>query len=45
LSIDVGFDIPIISWQIDSFRVFKGFERLAKDIGYQALFFLRINAV
>jgi hypothetical protein len=45
LSNDVGNDIPNISWQVDSFRVSKRFARLAKDIGYQALYFLRINAV
>lgn len=42
---DVGIDVPNISWQVDSFGVSKGFARLAKDIGFQAMFFSRIDAV
>lgn len=45
LANDVGIDVPNISWQVDSFGVSKGFARLAKDIGFQAMFFSRIDAV
>lgn len=42
---EVGIDPPNISWQIDSFGVSKGFARLAKDIGFQAMFYSRVDAV
>ena len=42
---EVGVQPPNISWQIDSFGVSKGFARLAKDMGFQASFFSRIDIV
>lgn len=35
---------PKISWQIDSFGVSKGYARLAKDMGMEAMFYSRIDS-
>lgn len=34
---------PSISWQVDSFGVSSGYARLAKDLGFDAMFFSRID--
>ena len=35
---------PTISWQVDSFGVSQGYARLARDIGFDAMFYSRIDA-
>ena len=35
---------PSISWQIDSFGVSKGYARLAKDMGFDSMFFSRVDS-
>lgn len=40
---DVKVDAPSISWQVDSFGVSKGYARLAKDIGFDSMFFSRVD--
>jgi hypothetical protein len=35
---------PKISWQIDAFGVSKGYARLARDIGFDAMFYSRIDS-
>ena len=42
---EVGVHPPDISWQIDSFGVSKGKARLDRDLGFQASFFSRIDAI
>jgi len=44
LSTELGIEDPNISWQLDSFGVSKGYARLARDIGFDAMFFSRIDA-
>lgn len=39
----VQVDPPKITWQIDSFGVSKGFARLARDMGFEAMFYTRID--
>jgi len=39
----LGIEDPNISWQLDSFGVSKGYARLAKDIGFDAMFFARMD--
>jgi alpha-mannosidase len=34
---------PTITWQIDSFGVSKGFARLATDMGFEAMFYSRVD--
>ena len=34
---------PQISWQVDSFGVSKGYARLARDLGFDAMFFTRMD--
>lgn len=41
---EVGVEQPKISWQIDAFGVSQGYARLAKDIGFDAMFFARVDA-
>ena len=43
LNREFGVDDPNISWQIDSFGVSKGYARLAKDMGFDAMFFARVD--
>ena len=40
---ELGIEDPNISWQLDSFGVSKGYARLAKDMGFDAMFFSRID--
>lgn len=40
---ELDIDDPNVSWQLDSFGVSKGYARLAKDMGFDALFFSRID--
>jgi len=40
---EVGVEQPKISWQLDSFGVSKGFARLFKDIGMDAMFYTRTD--
>jgi hypothetical protein len=42
---EVGVQPPDISWQIDSFGVSKGKARLDRDLGFQASFFSRVDAI
>ena len=35
--------LPQVSWQLDSFGVSKGYARLAHDMGFDAMFFSRID--
>ena len=42
---EVGVEEPSISWQLDSFGVSKGYARLAKDIGFEAIFFSRLDMI
>jgi len=44
MSQELGVEDPNISWQLDSFGVSKGYARLARDIGFDAMFFTRIDA-
>jgi hypothetical protein len=32
-----------ISWQVDAFGVSTGYARLARDIGFDAMFFSRVD--
>jgi hypothetical protein len=44
---EIGVDtkhMPKVSWQLDSFGVSKGLARLAKDMGYDAMFYSRVDA-
>ena len=42
---EVGLETPPkISWQLDSFGVSEGYARLARDIGFDAMFFTRVDA-
>jgi hypothetical protein len=43
LSQELGIEDPNISWQLDSFGVSKGYARLARDIGFDAMFFTRVD--
>ena len=36
-------DMPHISWQIDTFGVSNGFARLARDLGFDAMFYSRLD--
>lgn len=36
-------DMPHISWQIDSFGVSNGFAILARDLGFDAMFYSRLD--
>lgn len=40
---ELDIEDPSVSWQLDSFGVSKGYARLAKDIGFDAMFFSRID--
>ena len=42
---EIGVDEPTISWQLDSFGVSKGYARLAKDLGFEAMFFSRLDMI
>lgn len=35
--------LPKISWQLDSFGVSKGYARLAYDLGFDSMFFSRLD--
>lgn len=35
---------PTISWQVDSFGESRGYARLARDIGFDAMFYSRVDA-
>lgn len=43
MSQELGVEEPNISWQLDTFGVSKGYARLARDLGFDALFFTRID--
>ena len=34
---------PKVSWQIDAFGLSSGYARLAHDVGFEALFFSRVD--
>jgi hypothetical protein len=43
---EIGVDVdhmPKVSWQLDSFGVSKGLARLTKDMGFDAMFYSRID--
>lgn len=40
---ELDVDDPNVSWQLDSFGVSKGYARLAKDMGFDAMFFARVD--
>lgn len=42
---EVGIKPPNISWQIDSFGVSKGLARLAKNLGFNTIFFSRADII
>ena len=43
LTEELGLNEPNISWQLDSFGESKGYARLAKDMGFDAMFFSRLD--
>ena len=40
---ELGSTAPSISWQLDSFGVSQGYARLARDLGFDAMFYSRID--